>query len=62
MIILSVWGNVDMFYQNTLCNTGVAFSRQVSRSLVSVAMETKGTIPTLLHFRTFVLTFVPNNG
>ena len=31
-------------------------------SLVSVAMETKGTIPTLLHFWTFVLIFLPNSG
>ena len=52
MIITSVWGNVGMFYHITLCNTGVAFSRQDSQSLVSVAMETNGAIPTLLHFLT----------
>ena len=49
-------------YHITLCYTGVAFSRQVSMSLVSVAMETKGKITTLLHFLTFVLTFLPNSG
>ena len=48
-----------MFYHINHCYTGIAFSRQVSRSLVSVAMETKGTIPALLHFWTFVLTFCP---
>ena len=46
-----------MFYHITLCSTGFAFSTQVSRSLVSIAMETKETIPALLHFWTFVLTF-----
>ena len=35
----------------------VPFSRQISSSLVSVAMEIRGTIPTLLHFWTFVQTF-----
>ena len=49
MIIYSVWGNLVMLYHITILHTGVAFSRQVSRSLISVAMETKGTITTLLH-------------
>ena len=39
-----------MFYQITLLNTGVPFCRKVSSFLISVAMETKGTIPTFLHF------------
>ena len=55
-----MWGNVGMFYHITLFNTGVAFSTQFSSFLISVAMETKGTIPTLLHFWTFVQTFCPN--
>ena len=42
MNIYSVWDKVGMFYHINLCYTGVAFSRQVSRSLVLVAMETKG--------------------
>ena len=51
-----------MFYHITLLNTEVAFFRQVSSSLVSVAMETKETIPTLLHFWTFVQTVLPKFG
>ena len=46
-----------MFYHTTPLNTGVAFSRQASSSLILVAMETKGIIPTLLHVLTFVQTF-----
>ena len=51
-----------MFYHINLCYTGIAFSRQVSRSLVSVAMETKGTIPALLHFLDLCFNILPNSG
>ena len=54
MIIHNVWCNVDMVYDITLMKTGVALSRQVSSSLNSAAMETKGTILTLLRFWMFV--------
>ena len=53
MIIQGVWGDVGMFYHITLFNTGVAFSRQFSSLLNSVAMETKGTILILLRIWTF---------
>ena len=49
-----------MFYPITLLNTGVASSRQVSNSLILVAIETKGTIPKLLHFWTFIQSFLPS--
>ena len=52
-----------MVYHNIiLFNTGIAFSKQFSSFLISVAMETKGTIPALLHFWTFVQTFLPRFG
>ena len=51
-----------MFYHITLFNTEVALSRKFSSFLISVVMETKGTIPTLLHFWTFVQTFLPKFG
>ena len=55
-------GNVVMFYQVTVLNTGVLFCRQVSSFLISFAMETKGIIPTLLHFFIFVQILLPNFG
>ena len=51
-----------MFYHIALLNTGVGFARHVSSSLRLVAMGTKGTTATLLHFWTFVQTFLPNPG
>ena len=51
-----------MFYHIALLNTVVAFCRQISSYLVLVAMETKETIPTLLHFWTFVQTFLSKFG
>ena len=51
-----------MFYHISLWNIGVAFSRQVSCSMVSVAMETKGTISTLLHFLNICSNILPNFG
>ena len=43
-------GNIAMFYHIPVLNTGLSFSRQGSMSLISVSMETKGTISTLLQF------------
>ena len=42
-------GNVAMFY-HILLNIGGAFSRKASSLMIVVAIETKGTIPTWLHF------------
>ena len=51
-----------MFDQITLLNIGVPFCRKVSSFLISVAMETKGTIPTFLHFLVFVQILLPDFG